>query len=72
MNAGLNQDLGWFVNLALKIPVIGSAFFFALFCLSLVTVTASFVILIRRRSRVHSMASIGPCNNKNQQYQISK
>jgi hypothetical protein len=50
----VNRDLGWWINLALKMPVIGTAFFFALFCLSLVALTISVVILIRRRrSRKH-------------------
>lgn len=57
ISADVTQDLGWWINLALKVPVIGTASFFALFCLSLVGVTISGILLIRRRSGVHTIAS---------------
>ena len=57
ISADVNHDLGWWINLALKVPVIGTASFFALFCLSCVAVTISGIILIRRRSGLHSIAS---------------
>ena len=57
ISASLTPELGWWINLALKVPVIGTASFFALFCLSLVVVATSGIILIRRRSGVHAIAS---------------
>lgn len=53
----LTDDLGWWVNLALDVPVIGTASFFALFCISVLTVTVSGVVLLKRRSRSHPIAS---------------
>ena len=60
INAEVNRDLGMLINLALQVPVFGLAFFFALFCLGLVAVTVSSVLIIRRRSIAKTIiASLG-------------
>jgi len=60
LSVEVNRDLGMLINLALQVPVFGLAFFFALFCLGLVAVTVSSVLIIRRRSIAKTIiASLG-------------
>lgn len=63
VSADLTPDLGWWINLANRVPVFGTAAFFGIFCLSLVAVAVSGVFLVKRRSRTHPIASADP-NNK--------
>lgn len=60
VSADVTPDLGWWINLAIRVPVFGTATFFALFCFSLVAVAVSGVFLVKRRSRTHAIASIDP------------
>lgn len=57
VSADLPSDLGWWVNVANRMPVIGTSSFFALFCISLVAVAVSGVFLVKRRSRTHQITS---------------
>jgi len=54
----LDQQVGWWVNVALQMPVIGTATFFTLLVISLIVVGVSATIMLRRRSRKHIMAPI--------------
>ncbi len=57
LSADLTPDLGFWVNLANRVPVFGTAAFFGVLCLSLVAVAVSGVFLVKRRSRTHAIAS---------------
>ena len=58
ISADLDGDIGWWVNVAVHMPVIGTASFFALLVVSLIVVAISGTILARRRSRTHVMTPI--------------
>lgn len=58
VRADLTNDIAWWVNVALQMPVIGTASFFSLLAISLIVVAVSATILLRRRSRAHVMAPI--------------
>jgi len=51
ISADVNEDMAWWLNLTLSLPVIGTITFFSIVCLSLVSVVGCGVVLIRRRSR---------------------
>ena len=51
ISAEINKELGWWLNLTLYMPIIGTSSLFAMFCLSLLFVAVSGIILIRRKSR---------------------
>lgn len=57
MRADVTPDLGWWLNMALKVPVVGTATFFSLVCISMLAVAISGVILVKRRSRSHPIAT---------------
>ena len=65
VSADLTPDLGWWINLANRVPVFGTATCFGVFCLSLVAVAVSGVFLVKRRSRTHAIASATETNSKN-------
>ncbi len=58
INADVPSDLGWWLNVALAVPIAGTATFFALVCLSVVAVAVSGIILVKRRSGTHPIASV--------------
>ena len=54
----LSTNVAWWVNVALQMPVIGTASFFSLLVICLIVVGISVTIMLRRRSRTHIMAPI--------------
>ena len=49
--ADVTPELGQEINMALNLSIIGTASFFAFFCLNLVIVIASCIIIVRRQGR---------------------
>lgn len=50
--ADVTSELGQEINMTLNLSIIGTASFFAFFCLNLVIVIASCIILVRRRGTI--------------------